>query len=175
VTDVHTGWSEQRAVRCKAQRWVFEAIKEIRGRLPFPLLGIDSDNGGEFINQALLTYCREEMNRLYELLRLRTNFFLPSMKLVEKRRRGSRVHKRYDEARTPCQRVLGCSGVSLEIKRRLRRQHKTLNLAQLHREICEAQKRLEQLVRQVAWPRPPQGLQAVLQSGDEAGERGVYR
>ena len=60
VTDVCTGWTETQAVRNKAQVWVFEALKDIRGRLPFPLLGIDSDNGSEFINNHLLRYCRDE-------------------------------------------------------------------------------------------------------------------
>lgn len=57
-TDVSSGWTEMRAVPNKAQRWVFEAIELIRGRLPFPLLGIDSDNGSEFINDELFRYCR---------------------------------------------------------------------------------------------------------------------
>jgi hypothetical protein len=60
VTDVATGWTEIQTVRNKAQQWVFEALKDIRGRLPFPLLGIDSDNGGEFINAHLFRYCQEE-------------------------------------------------------------------------------------------------------------------
>lgn len=60
VTDVCTGWTEVQAVRNKAQIWVFEAIKDIRKRLPFELLGIDSDNGGEFINNELLRYCQQQ-------------------------------------------------------------------------------------------------------------------
>lgn len=40
--------------------WVFEALKQIRERLPFKLLGIDSDNGGEFINDQLYRYCQKE-------------------------------------------------------------------------------------------------------------------
>jgi len=62
VTDVATGWTETQAVRNKAQQWVFEALKDIRGRLPFPLLGIDSDNGGEFINNHLYRYCQYSDN-----------------------------------------------------------------------------------------------------------------
>ena len=50
MTDVCTGWTETIAIKNKAQRWVIEGLKEIRQRLPFPLLGIDSDNGSEFIN-----------------------------------------------------------------------------------------------------------------------------
>jgi hypothetical protein len=60
ITDVATGWTETQAVRNKARQWVFEALKDIRERLPFPLLGIDSDNGGEFINDHLFNYCRDE-------------------------------------------------------------------------------------------------------------------
>jgi len=60
VTDVCTGWTDMQAVKNKAQCWVFEALKDIRERLPFDLLGIDSDNGGEFINDQLYRYCIQE-------------------------------------------------------------------------------------------------------------------
>jgi len=60
LTDICTGWTETEAVPNKAQVWVFEAIKTIRTRLPFPLLGLDSDNGSEFVNQELLRYCQKE-------------------------------------------------------------------------------------------------------------------
>jgi hypothetical protein len=57
VTDIATGWTETRAVRSKAQRWVLSALTEIIRGFPFPVLGIDSDNGSEFINHALLDFC----------------------------------------------------------------------------------------------------------------------
>ena len=60
LTDVCTGWTETEAVPNKAQVWVFEAIQTIRQRLPFRLLGLDSDNGSEFINNDLLRYCQKE-------------------------------------------------------------------------------------------------------------------
>src|SRR5215216_1011096 len=60
LTDVCTGWTETEAVPNKAQVWVFEAIQTIRQRLPFPLLGLDSDNGSEFINHDLLRYCQQQ-------------------------------------------------------------------------------------------------------------------
>ena len=60
VTDVASGWTETRAVRNKAQVHVFAAIRDIREALPFPLLGIDSDNGSEFINNELLRYCKDK-------------------------------------------------------------------------------------------------------------------
>ena len=57
LTDVASGWTETRAIRNKAQVWVVEALKVIEQRLPFELLGIDSDNGSEFINHHLFRYC----------------------------------------------------------------------------------------------------------------------
>lgn len=60
LTDVCTGWTEIIAVPNKAQRHVFAALKQERARLPFPLLGVDSDNGAEFINNHLIRYCRQE-------------------------------------------------------------------------------------------------------------------
>ena len=60
TTDIFTGWTETRAVINKAQRHVFEALKDIRANLPFDLLGIDSDSGSEFINNELYRYCKEE-------------------------------------------------------------------------------------------------------------------
>jgi hypothetical protein len=58
--DVPTGWTECVAVANKGQAAVFEALQLVRRRLPFPLLGIDSDNGGEFINDHLIRYCQRE-------------------------------------------------------------------------------------------------------------------
>ena len=60
VTDVASGWTELRAVRNRARIWTLEALKIIRGRLPFPLCGIDSDNDSAFINHHLQKYCEDE-------------------------------------------------------------------------------------------------------------------
>lgn len=59
-TDIKTGWTECAAARNKAQIHVFAALKQVRARLPFPLLGIDSDNGAEFINHELIRYADQE-------------------------------------------------------------------------------------------------------------------
>jgi hypothetical protein len=59
VTDIATGWTENRSVRNKAQKWVVAALEDISKAMPFPLLGIDSDNGTEFINYHLLAWCEE--------------------------------------------------------------------------------------------------------------------
>jgi hypothetical protein len=59
-TDIATGWDEMIAVKNKAQKWVFAGIKEIRKKIPLPMLGFDSDNGSEFINHHLIRYCEEQ-------------------------------------------------------------------------------------------------------------------
>jgi hypothetical protein len=59
VTDIYSGWTETEAVINKAQKHVFEALLDIGKRQPFPYLGIDSDNGSEFINNHLYRYCKE--------------------------------------------------------------------------------------------------------------------
>ena len=58
VTDYFCQWTERRAVKNRAQRWVFEALQEIRTALPFPLKSINTDSGGEFINHNLIDYCQ---------------------------------------------------------------------------------------------------------------------
>lgn len=60
LTDVSTGWYEGAALRSKSQSETLRHIQSIRARLPFQLLGIDSDNGGEFINYHLLKFCQDE-------------------------------------------------------------------------------------------------------------------
>jgi hypothetical protein len=60
AVDVASGWTEGSAVWGKSQERVGSAIHGIRRRFPFPILGLDSDNGGEFINQHLFNYCRRE-------------------------------------------------------------------------------------------------------------------
>lgn len=59
ITDIATGWTETRSVRNKAQKWVFAAIKDATASFPFPILGIDSDNGSEFINWELFRWCEQ--------------------------------------------------------------------------------------------------------------------
>jgi hypothetical protein len=59
LTDVATGWTETRALKTKAQRWVLQALADISQQLPFPIKGIDCDNGGEFINAELFRYCQQ--------------------------------------------------------------------------------------------------------------------
>jgi hypothetical protein len=158
AVDVASGWTECLPVWGKWQEKVRQSVHRMRQHLPFPLLGIDSDNGSEFINQCFYHYCRdgkitftrsrsykkndschveqkngnvvrrlvgydryaskaafECLGRVYDLVRLYNNFFQPTMKLVSKTRHGARVHKVYDNAQTPYQRLVQ-SGVLTEAK-----------------------------------------------------------
>lgn len=189
VTCVASGWTEPQAVRNKAQRWVFEGLELIRDRLPVALLGVDSDNGSEFINDHMLTWCESEqitftrtrpyrkndncfveqknwthvrqqvgyhrydtatqlglLNELYGHLRLYVNFFQPNMKLISKTRDGAKVQRRYDTPQTPYARLLVSPHVPAKVKTALRRQYRTLNPAQLQRDIVACQKKLLDLV-----------------------------
>lgn len=60
ATDIATGWTECLALPNKTQTAVSQAIRDLRQLLPFPLLGLDSDNGSEFINDTLYRYCQTE-------------------------------------------------------------------------------------------------------------------
>jgi hypothetical protein len=59
MVDVATGWTELVALANKGQKTVTAAIDLVHQRLPFPLLGLDSDNGSEFINANLARYCAQ--------------------------------------------------------------------------------------------------------------------
>ena len=178
MTDIATGWTETRAVINKAQKHVFDGIVLIRQRLPFPLLGIDSDNGSEFINHELYRYCKQErlvftrsrsyqkndgcyveqknwtvvrrnvgysrfegqtaldvMNAYYDLLRLYTNFFLPSAKLKDKTRDGARVKKSYEPPVTPYRRAIACVHVLDDDKEALSQIFSSLNPAAIKRDM----------------------------------------
>jgi IS30 family transposase len=60
ITDVATGWTECVAILVRDQNVTLRAIRQAREQLPLPLLGLDTDNGGEFLNYQLLEYCLAE-------------------------------------------------------------------------------------------------------------------
>ena len=64
VTDIHTAWTESRALLGRSEGAVQRALNEIEGVLPFPLLGVDSDNGSEFINWHLQSWCERKQIQL---------------------------------------------------------------------------------------------------------------
>ena len=59
TTDIATMWFEAEPVMGKAQERVLYGLGEIERRFPFPLRGIDSDNGSEFINRQLYDHCQK--------------------------------------------------------------------------------------------------------------------
>ena len=185
TVDVASGWAEGSGVWGKGQERVGSAIHGIRRRFPFPVLGLDSDNGGEFINQHLSGYCRREhiiftrsrsykktdnchieqkngnivrrvigydryssrpaleiLNQIYYLLHLYVNFFQPVMKLVSKSRHGARVHKVYDKAKTPYQRLLGLEVLTEAKKAELVTSYSRLNPVTLLKQINQSLERL---------------------------------
>ena len=89
----------------------------------------------------------ETLNGLYGPLRLFTNYFQPSMKLIEKTRRGSKVRKKYDKAKTPYQRVLDCKTLSKEAEQDLKKTYSTLNPVKLGRQITRLQDRIDALAK----------------------------
>ncbi|MGH3850274.1 MAG: ISNCY family transposase, partial [Pseudonocardiaceae bacterium] len=145
--DILTTWNDKEAVLGKSQKAIVDGMRAIEQRLPFPLKGIDSDNGSEFINDHLWNFCRlrpphlkvqftrsrpyrkndnahieqkngsqvrqiigydrydspqaqKLMNDVYADLRIMNNLFQPSLKLLKKIHKGSRVIRRYDKPRT---------------------------------------------------------------------------
>jgi Integrase core domain len=60
LTDIATGWTECLPLLNRDQESVVAALKRAQQLLPFPLMGIDTDNGAEFINMELLSFCEQE-------------------------------------------------------------------------------------------------------------------
>ena len=180
ATDVATGWTECQAIWGKGQAAVVEALEQIRDRLPFPLLGIDSDNGSEFLNDHLLRWCRRQqltftrsrpywkndqahveqknwsvvrklvgyrryesrealtaLQAVYAPLRLWTNHWQPTLKLIAKERDGARVRKRYDTAQTPYRRVLATVDLG-DAHQRLHAEHDAAGPTALRRRLDTA-------------------------------------
>ena len=190
ATDVSTGWTECLALPKRSQIAVSAAMVDLQARLPFPLLGVDSDNDSVFINDTLQRHCEGEeitftrsrpykkndqcfveqknwsivrrtigynryesdqaldlLEAVYADLRLHVNFFQPVLKLVHKQRQGSKVYKRYDEAKTPHQRAMILPDVPAKDKMRLHQHYLQLNPAALRRQIDANLKRLWRLSR----------------------------
>jgi hypothetical protein len=59
VTDIATGWTENRSVPDKTGKCVLAALNDIARAMPFPILGVDSDNGSEFINDDVFRWCQK--------------------------------------------------------------------------------------------------------------------
>jgi hypothetical protein len=178
-TDICSQWTISEAVMSKAQAKIKIALDNIANRLPFSLLGIDPDNGGEFINWQLYTHCLannieftrgrpyakndnahieqknythvrklvgykrldqdHQLKKLNDLYRNEwdsyKNFFIPNKKLIEKKRVGTKIVKKYDLPKTPYQRLLENKDFSESEKEKLRQFYAKLNPAELKRSI----------------------------------------
>jgi hypothetical protein len=66
------------------------------------------------------------------------NYFLPAVKLVEKRRAGSKVRKVYDKPISPCRRLMASPGLSDEVKEELERRYRSYNPVLLQQEVHRA-------------------------------------
>jgi len=195
AVDIATRWAEYGGVWGKGQSKVGGAIHTLRRRFPFPVLGLDSDNGGEFINHELYQYCQKEkivftrsrpykkndnahveqknsgirrlvgygrfesrealdlLNHLYEMEHLWANFFQPVSTLQSKIRHGAKVHKVYDMAQTPYQRVLASGIIDEAQRKRLEAYYRNTNPIWLKAEI---EATLKQLWKHAVYPAPRQ-------------------
>ena len=97
-----------------------------------------------------LRYDTEEevllMNKIYESLRLFTNFFLPVMQLIHKTRQGAKVTRSYDIPCSPYERVLASPCIMEEAKEALRAQEQYLDPIALHDTILADKRHLRELV-----------------------------
>ena len=59
LTDIATGWTECAPMLVREQRLLTEVLSTMRRRMPFPLLGFDTDNDSVFMNETVKTYCEE--------------------------------------------------------------------------------------------------------------------
>lgn len=73
LTDVATGWTEGIPLRNKTGKEALRGLKLLRKRLPFPLQGLDCDNGGEFMNEELIDYCDRQRLTLTRSREYRSN------------------------------------------------------------------------------------------------------
>ena len=85
---------------------------------------------------------RELIAAIYSDLCLYTNFFLPQMKLIAKRRDGAKLSKRYDRPATPYRRLLELAALTPETAARLKEQYLALNPAALRRRLTDNEKKL---------------------------------
>jgi 5S rRNA maturation endonuclease (ribonuclease M5) len=184
MVDIATTWTEVRAIWNKGQHATLEQIEDVENCLPFPILGFDSDNGGEFINyhlqryftdaktkklriaftrsraykkndnahveqrnwshaRQLLGYQRLEFEQLVPLINdlckneysLLRNHFYPTFKLEQKIRIKSRNKRIYGDPLTPYQRVIESDYVDDDIKKELKKIHKSLDPILLKRKM----------------------------------------
>ncbi|MCL6442516.1 MAG: transposase [Alicyclobacillus sp.] len=178
VVDVVTGYSRRLAVLGRGQAGVKAALERILTEWPYPVWGIHSDNGSEFINSHLVRFTKanglsftrsrpykkndnahveqknrflvreivgyerfdtpehvEWLNTVYAWLDVYANACLPMRKVVEKKRNGSHVQKKYDIAKTPLQRAFDSGVIPTNSQKYWSEWAQSLNPLQLHRQL----------------------------------------
>ena len=60
LTDIATGWTECLPLLYRSRETVLAAFQRAQTLFPFPILGIDTDNSGEFLNEEVVAYCERE-------------------------------------------------------------------------------------------------------------------
>ncbi|MGH7661078.1 MAG: integrase catalytic domain-containing protein [Vulcanimicrobiaceae bacterium] len=222
LTDVASTWTETRAVLGKSQRFVVQALEDMRRSLPFDLRGIDSDSGSEFVNHHCFKWCQEHhlqftrgrpyrkndnayieqknwthvrkifgwkridapaaiaaMNELYRSeLRVFLNYFQPSVKLLTRRRVGSRVRRTYDAPQTPFERLIALGALSAQQLAAMRAERDALDPFELSAAIETQVRRIlstpgagtrsRVVQRPAAWAEPLTQQQAAFIAATEA-------
>ena len=187
LVDIATGWSERVAMRGRGQQAMEAGFRHVVARLPFPILHLHPDNGGEFFNDHLVRFWgkeitgltlsrsrayqkndnrfveqkndtlvrayvgydrldtvaqRDALHLLYERLWLSYNFFQPVLHLVAKERQADRVVRKWDDARTPYQRLVATGVIDAATRARLEVHDAATNPRQLRRAIYAGLARL---------------------------------
>ena len=218
VTDVATGFTINRSVKNKAAVHVTSAIDYARRKFPFPVLGIDSDNGSEFINAHLFDYCiankltftrsrpfnkndgahveqknwthvrelvgylrfdtdeeLELLNAIWELDGRFSNHLLAQQKLIERRREGSKVVKRYDRAKTPVERAIASGVLTAAKATALTKMTTGIRPADLSGAITELVRDLERVALTKAPTPLPRNVNRAFNASDRPEVRGEQR
>jgi hypothetical protein len=189
ATDVFSGWVELRVLLNKAWKWSFEALQDIRSSLPFQFLEYHSDNGGEFLNEAVESWCKNEhvpftrsrdhhsndnqfveqkndkcvreyigyarmtgatelelVRDVYKYLNPFLDYFLPTAKLKEKVRIGSKEKRKHDDPRSPYARLMESEAVPKKVKDTLKKNCALYNPVVLQDNINKAVDKLNKAV-----------------------------
>ena len=108
-------------------------VEQKNGAIVRPLIGYD-----RYASKAAYA----QLARVYDLARLHINFFQPVQQLIRKERRGPRVHRVYDRARTPYQRLCTTSALPVARRQELEAMYQRLNPLHLRRQLETAVERL---------------------------------
>lgn len=187
LIDVATGWSERAAVLGRGQASMEAGFRRILARLPFPLVHLHPDNGGEFFNDHLVRFFGTEvtgmtlsrsrpyqkndnrfieqkndtlvraylgdrrldtpaqcdaLNALYVEMGVYYNLFQPVLHLITKEVIAGTLHRRWDDAQTPYQRLVATDALTPMVAQGLTALHTATNPRALRQQVYDALARL---------------------------------